>query len=83
MDLTCKAILGAIMLIFWLCLVQLDLLAKTMYTLAQQIGDTAGMVVRELLAQLSSVCTSVLPSLRGLRFRSSFYFRCDVHFPDV
>ncbi|CAH0486823.1 unnamed protein product [Peronospora farinosa] len=30
----------------------LDLLANTMYTIAQQMGDTAGMVVRELLAQL-------------------------------
>ncbi|CAI5721107.1 unnamed protein product [Peronospora destructor] len=30
----------------------LDLLAKTMYTIAQQMGDTAAMVVRELLAQL-------------------------------
>uniref|UniRef100_M4C1W9 Nucleolar protein 14 n=1 Tax=Hyaloperonospora arabidopsidis (strain Emoy2) TaxID=559515 RepID=M4C1W9_HYAAE len=30
----------------------LDSLAKSMYTLAQQMGDTAGIVARELLAQL-------------------------------
>eukprot|EP00644_Phytophthora_capsici_P009914 jgi/Phyca11/529155/estExt2_fgenesh1_pm.C_PHYCAscaffold_390039 len=30
----------------------LDSLAKSMYTLSQQMGDTAGIVVRELLAQL-------------------------------
>ncbi|KAI9919443.1 hypothetical protein PsorP6_017668 [Peronosclerospora sorghi] len=30
----------------------LDLLAKTMFTVAQEMGDTVGIVVRELLAQL-------------------------------
>ena len=35
-------------LVILLYLMQLELLAKTIYTLAQQMSDTAGIVVREL-----------------------------------
>ncbi|EEY63085.1 nucleolar protein, putative [Phytophthora infestans T30-4] len=49
----------------------LDALAKNMYTLAQQMGDTAGIVVRELLAQLfkrlhKRASTSAWPTLPEL-----------------
>ncbi|GMF44902.1 unnamed protein product [Phytophthora fragariaefolia] len=50
---------------------QLDSLARSMYTLAQQMGDTAGVVVRELLAQLfkrlhKRASTSAWPTLPEL-----------------
>ncbi|KAJ8531823.1 hypothetical protein ON010_g14139 [Phytophthora cinnamomi] len=45
----------------------LDSLARNMYTLAQQMGDTAGVVVRELLAQLFK----------------RLHKRTDLHFPDL
>ncbi|ETN13890.1 hypothetical protein PPTG_08575 [Phytophthora nicotianae INRA-310] len=49
----------------------LDSLATNMYTLAQQMGDTAGIVVRELLAQLfkrlhKRASTSAWPTLPEL-----------------
>ncbi|KAG2786440.1 hypothetical protein PC129_g1564 [Phytophthora cactorum] len=49
----------------------LDSLAKYMYTLAQQMGDTAGIVVRELLVQLfkrlhKRASTSAWPTLPEL-----------------
>ncbi|KAG6616381.1 Nucleolar protein [Phytophthora cinnamomi] len=49
----------------------LDSLARNMYTLAQQMGDTAGVVVRELLAQLfkrlhKRASTSAWPTLPEL-----------------
>ncbi|OWZ24060.1 Nucleolar protein [Phytophthora megakarya] len=49
----------------------LDSLAKSMYTLGQQMGDTAGIVVRELLAQLfkrlhKRASTSAWPTLPEL-----------------
>ncbi|RLN46436.1 hypothetical protein BBJ28_00008403 [Nothophytophthora sp. Chile5] len=50
---------------------QLDALATHMYTLAQQMGDAAGVVVRELLAQLfkrlhKKASTSAWPTLPEL-----------------
>ncbi|GMF26175.1 unnamed protein product [Phytophthora lilii] len=64
----------------------LDSLSKNMYTLAQQMGDTAGIVARELLAQLfkrlhkraSTSAWPTLPELLLLKALSSIFPTSDL-----